>query len=30
VLAGMLGEIESVCGKQEGEHGKDKQKDSHI
>ena len=30
VLPGMLGEIKSVCGKQEREHGKDKQKDSHI
>ena len=30
VLSGMLGKVESVRGKQEREHGEDKQQDSHV
>lgn len=30
VLSGMLGEVESVRGQQEREHGEDKQQDSHV
>ena len=30
VLSGMLGKVESGRGKQEREHGEDKQQDSHV
>jgi len=30
MLSGMLGEVESVRGQQEREHGEDKQQDSHV